>query len=100
MRTLRIEVRWLLGLSLAAMVVGCDDRLNAFGGSTATPGTMTGTPGNTFALTSAGRLVTFDRAAPSIGTAMTVSGLQSGEVLLGIDIRPGGATPGQLYGLG
>jgi hypothetical protein len=98
MRTLRIEVRWLLGLSVAAMLAGCDDGNNAFRGpSNVTPGT----PGNTFALTTAGRLVTFDRASPTLGNnAFTISGLQAGETLLGIDIRPGGATPGQLYGLG
>ncbi len=100
MRTLRIEVRWLLGLSLAAMIAGCDDNLNAFGGNTTPPGTMPGTPGNAFGLTSAGRLISFDRASPTLATAMNVTGLQSGEVLLGIDIRPGGATPGELYGLG
>ena len=100
MRTLRFEVRWLLGLGLAAMTVGCDDNLDAFGGNNMTPGQVTGTPGNTYALTSTGRLITFDRASPTLATAMTVTGLQNGETLLGIDIRPGGATPGQLYALG
>ncbi len=33
-------------------------------------------------------------------TAVTITGLQSGETVLGIDIRAGGATPGQLYALG
>ena len=99
MRTLRFE--WLLGVGLAATAAGCDDNLNAFGGNNNTPaGQVTGTPGNTYALTSTGRLITFDRASPMLATAMNVTGLQSGEVLIGIDIRPGGATPGQLYGLG
>jgi hypothetical protein len=102
MRTLRFEVRWLLGLSVAAaMLAGCDDGINAFGGNNNTPpGNMTGTPGNTFAMTTTGRLISFNRASPAIATAMTVTGLQNGEVLLGIDIRPGGATPGELYALG
>lgn len=102
MRTLRIEIRWLLGLSVAAMLAGCDDgRFNAFGGNNmAPPGNMNGTPGNVLALTTGGRIVTFDRASPSTATAVAVTGLQGGETLLGIDIRPGGATPGQLYGLG
>jgi hypothetical protein len=99
MRTLRNEVRWLLGLSLAAMVAGCNDRLDAFGGNPAAPGNMTGTPGNTYALTTTGRIISFDRAAPAITTAFTVTGLLSAESLIGIDIRPGGMTPGQLYGL-
>jgi hypothetical protein len=100
MRTLRNEVRWLLGLSLAAaMLAGChDDRLNTFGGNPS-PGNMNGTPGNTFALTSAGRLVSFDRASPMMASAFNVTGLQSGETLVGIDIRPGGTTAGEIYGL-
>jgi len=100
MRTLRKEVRLLLGLSLAAMLAGCDDDLNAFGPTNPPPGNVTGTPGNTFGLTTSGRLITFNRASPSLGTAMTITGLQPNETLLGLDIRPGGMTPGQIYGLG
>ncbi len=51
-------------------------------------------------MTSTGRLVTFDREAPELDTAIAITGLQSGETVLGIDIRAGGATPGQLYALG
>jgi hypothetical protein len=58
------------------------------------------TSGDTFAVTSTGRLVTFDRAAPALDTAIAITGLQSGETVLGIDIRAGGATPGELYALG
>ena len=60
-------------------------------------------PGDTFGLTSANRLVTFNRAMPSVLTGGAISGLQSGEQLLGIDIRPGATitTPaGELYALG
>ena len=100
MRTLRNEVRWLLGLSMVALVAGCNDRLNAFGGGNNTaPGNMTGTPGNTFALTSTGRIISFDRAAPTITTAYNVTGLQSGDTLIAVDIRPGGTPAGQVYGL-
>ena len=99
MRTLRNEVRWLLGLSLAALLAGCNDRLNAFGGNNTAPGNMTGTPGNTFALTSTGRILSFDRASPAIATAYNVTGLQSGDTLIAVDIRPGGTPAGQLYGL-
>ena len=99
MRTLRFEVRWLLGLSVAALLAGCDDGDNAFGRSQNNPpGAVT--PGNTYALTTAGRLITFDRASPTLGNAFTISGLQAGETLLGIDLRPGGTPPGRLYGLG
>jgi trimeric autotransporter adhesin len=100
MRTLRNEVRWLLGLSLVALVAGCNDRLNAFGGGSNTaPGTVTGTPGNTYALTSTGRILSFDRASPMISTAFNITGLRSGDTLIAIDIRPGGTPAGQIYGL-
>jgi len=58
------------------------------------------TSGDTFGITSTGRLVTFDRAAPALDTAIAVSGLQAGETLIGMDVRAGGATPGTLYVLG
>ena len=58
------------------------------------------TSGDTFAVTSTGRLVTFDRADPALDTAVVISGLQGGETVLGIDMRAGGATPGELYALG
>jgi hypothetical protein len=57
------------------------------------------TSGDTYGITSTGRLVTFDRADPALDTAIAVSGLQSGETIVGLDIRAGGATPGQLYAL-
>lgn len=44
--------------------------------------------------------MTFDREDPALDTAIAITGLQSGETVLGIDIRAGGATPGQLYALG
>jgi hypothetical protein len=58
------------------------------------------TSGDTFGVTSTGRLVTFDRAAPALDTAIAVTGLQSGETVIGLDVRAGGATPGELYALG
>ncbi len=58
------------------------------------------TPGDTFGLTSANRIVTFNRSAPSVQTAVAITGLQGGEQLLGIDIRPGGTSAGELYALG
>ena len=50
------------------------------------------------ALTADGRLARFDRSAPwSAPAVATLSGLATGEELLGIDFRP---ATGQLYGLG
>ena len=57
------------------------------------------TSGDTYGITSTGRLVTFDRADPALDTAIAVTGLQTGETLVGMDIRAGGATPGELYAL-
>ena len=56
--------------------------------------------GRHFGVTSTGRLVTFDRADPALDTAIAITGLQSGETVLGIDVRAGGATPGEVYALG
>lgn len=58
------------------------------------------TSGDTIAITSTGRLVTFDRADPALDTAIAVTGLQASETVLGLDFRAGGATPGELYALG
>ena len=44
--------------------------------------------------------MTFDREDPALDTAIAITGLQSGETVLGIDIRAGGTTAGQLYALG
>lgn len=101
MRTLRTGMGLLTTMSLATLIVGCDD-FNAFGGNNgnAPPPGMGVTSGDTFGLTSTGRLVTFDRASPSVDTALNITGLQSGETILGIDVRPGGTTPGELYALG
>lgn len=49
-------------------------------------------------LTGANQLFTFDTAAPGIAiTTQSISGLQAGETLVGIDYRP---ATSQLYGLG
>ena len=56
------------------------------------------TPGDVAVLTVSNKLLTFDRATPgTIRTTVAVTGLQSGENLLGIDYRP---ADGLLYGAG
>src|SRR5262245_15675315 len=59
-----------------------------------------GRMGDTFAVTSANRLVTFNRGAALISTGMAITGLQTNETILGIDVRPGGTPAGELYALG
>ena len=72
----------LLTLILGPLVLGCDR---------AQAEMLTG-------LTSTGNLVTFDSGTPgTIGSSVSITGLQSGETLLGIDRRP---ATGLLYGLG
>ncbi|MEV4777829.1 DUF4394 domain-containing protein [Burkholderia sp. LMU1-1-1.1] len=57
-----------------------------------------GETGDVFVLTASNKLLSFDRATPAtIRTTATVTGLQAGENLLGIDYRP---ADGQLYGVG
>ena len=54
--------------------------------------------GDTFALTTSGRLISFNRATPGTQVgSVAVTGLASAETLLGIDIRPAN---GVLYALG
>jgi len=63
-----------------------------------TPPPPAATVGDVVALTASNRLVSFDRAAPgTIRSNVLVTGLQSGENLVGIDVRP---ADGKLYGVG
>lgn len=63
-----------------------------------TPPPPAATVGDVVALTASNRLVSFDRATPgTIRTNVLVTGLQSGENLVGIDVRP---ADGMLYGVG
>jgi len=63
---------------------------------TPTPPVMTA--GDVFALAASNKLVSFNRDAPgTVRTNMAITGLQSGENLLGIDFRP---ADGQLYAVG
>lgn len=89
----------LAASAIAALGVG----LIACGGSDDDPAPPT-TVGDTVVLTASGRLVSFNRATPGTQTsAVTVSGLTSGETLLGIDVRPADrllwalASSGRLY---
>jgi hypothetical protein len=51
-----------------------------------------------YGITSAGNLVSFQSATPgTIASSVPITGLQSGETILAIDLRP---ATGQLYGLG
>jgi Domain of unknown function (DUF4394) len=53
--------------------------------------------GHAYALTDANALVSFNPAAPAVGTPIPVTGLFAGQTLVGIDVRPAN---GGLYALG
>ncbi len=55
-------------------------------------------PSNIYALTAGNWLLTFNSSQPNVmGNNVAITGLQAGEILRGIDIRPANS---QLYGLG
>lgn len=83
-------------ISFALAACGSSDDGHAAPPATTPP--PAATPGDVFALTTGNKLLSFDRAAPgTIRTSVAVNGLQSGERLVGIDVRP---ADGMLYGVG
>src|SRR5688572_23808623 len=52
--------------------------------------------GDTFAVTSANRLVSFNSTTPGTSSAAAITGLRANETLVGFDLRPGGTPAGQL----
>ena len=56
--------------------------------------------GDTFALTTDGRLVTFSRAGGAVISSKALTGATAGDTLLAIATRPAGTPAGQLYVLG
>ena len=55
--------------------------------------------GDTFAITSSNRLVSFNSATPANSSAAAITGLRAGENIVGFDLRPGGTPAGQLIAL-
>ncbi len=85
-----------IALALAACGSSSDDHDAT--PPTPAPPPPTATVGDVVALTASNRLVSFDRATPgTIRSNVLVTGLQSGENLVGIDVRP---KDGMLYGVG
>ncbi|MGH8444573.1 MAG: DUF4394 domain-containing protein [Solimonas sp.] len=56
--------------------------------------------GDTWAVTSNNRLLSFNRAERSVRTAVDISALQGGEKIVGIDVRPSAAATQELYAVG
>jgi hypothetical protein len=85
-----------VSLSLTACG-GSDDEIGVLT-PTAPPAPPVAVAGDVFVLTASNKLLSFDRATPgTIRTTASVTGLQAGENLVGIDVRP---ADGQLYGVG
>jgi hypothetical protein len=85
-----------IALALAACGSSSDDHRSDTPPTTPPP--PAATVGDVVALTASNRLVSFDRATPgTIRSNVLVTGLQSGENLVGIDVRP---ADGMLYGVG
>lgn len=83
-------------IALALTACGSDD--DNVAPAPTTPPPASATVGDVVALTVSNRLISFDRASPAaIRTNVLVTGLQSGENLVGIDMRP---VDGMLYGVG
>lgn len=51
--------------------------------------------GDTFAVTSSNRLVSFNSATPGNSSAVAIVGLRANENIVGFDLRPGGSPAGQ-----
>ncbi len=82
----------------AAVAVAMTGLAGCGGSDDDAPGTPTVTVGDTVVLTASGRLASFNRATPAtLVGSIGVSGLISGETLVGIDYRP---ADGLLYALG
>src|SRR5688500_10431347 len=88
------RTRAAIALVLALALTGCgrrDDTDNGGGGGGGGGGNPN-KPTDTFAITSMNRLVTFNRNAPAIRTAVNISGLAMNESIVGFDVRPSDST--------
>ena len=82
-------------IALALSACGSDNDDDLMTPPVTTPPAMSA--GDVFVLTASNKLVSFDRATPAtIRTNVAISGLQSGDNLVGIDVRP---ADGKLYGV-
>ncbi|MGQ0698023.1 MAG: DUF4394 domain-containing protein [Panacagrimonas sp.] len=84
--------KMMLAIGLLAGLAACGGDDNG-GGSGGAPSVV----GDTIALTAGNRLITFNRATPAtLRSSVEITGLATGETLLGIDVRP---ADGVLYAL-
>jgi len=80
--------------SISLLLVGCSGSVN----NDKLPKKPMVEPGDIFALTISNKLISFNRDTPgSVRTTLSITGMQQGENLVGIDYRP---ADGLLYGVG
>ncbi len=94
-KTKHLIIVALLAIMTPILFSACQkDRSNPMEQETLTPGPDV----NFYALTADGKLLLINAKNPnSVTSQVTISGLQTGETILGIDFRP---ATGQLYGIG
>lgn len=80
-------------------LVGCSSSDNNNNTPAPNPNAPGAGSGDTFAVTSANRLVRFDSSTPASTSVISVTGLQANENILGFDLRPGGTPAGQLIAI-
>jgi hypothetical protein len=99
MKTFNIYVNRLAILCAAVIVLGASScKKDKAISNTPTDETITGPDLALYALSTDNQLISFNAKNPSAATtSILITGLQTGETLLGIDFRP---ATGQLYGVG
>ena len=90
---------WTVSTLLAGTLAGCGGG-NDNNDANPNVNPSNGAAGDTIAITSANRVVSFNRASLSVLSSPTISGLQTSETVLAIDLRAGGSPAGRLYALG
>ena len=81
--SLRLTLAALTAVAASALLAGCHDDGLAIGGSSGGP------TGDTIALTSSGKVLTFNRGnLANLVSSTSITGLAAGESFLGLDVRP------------
>lgn len=81
---------------LTLPLLGCSGGGNDGPAPAPTPNPPSGiVQGDTFAVTSSNRLMSFNSATPGSSSAVTIGGLRPNENIVGFDLRPGGSPAGQ-----
>lgn len=88
------RIALLLSFSLVLAACGGGGNGGSSGGTPVVP------LGDTFALTTDGKLVTFNRRGGAVASSQTLTGATGGDTLVAIAMRPGGTPAGELYVLG